>query len=116
MGKIGNKIKEAWYGPHKSFIRYATYATAAFLVFECFISDDSLLRWAKAGIEIRQQKAAPRALTECLYLRHRPLHLAGTACRNPMLVSDLHYLQPPLLPASGLYNCFRGSALSLTSH
>ena len=33
MGKIGNKIKEAWYGPHKSFIRYATYATAAFLVF-----------------------------------------------------------------------------------
>lgn len=44
MGKIGNKIKEAWYGPHKSFIRYATYATAAFLVFECFISDDSLLR------------------------------------------------------------------------
>ena len=57
MGKIGNKIKEEWYGPHKSFIRYATYATAAFLVFECFISDDSLLRWAKAGIEIRQQKA-----------------------------------------------------------
>ena len=57
MGKIGNKIKEAWHGPHKSFIRYSTYATASFLVFECFISDDSLLRWAKAGIEIRQQKA-----------------------------------------------------------
>ena len=53
---IMGKIREMWNGPHRSFIRYATFATGLFLLIVGFFAEDNLVRWAKAGIELRQQQ------------------------------------------------------------
>lgn len=53
---IMGKIREMWNGPHRSFIRYATFATGLFLLIVGFFGEDNLVRWAKAGIELRQQQ------------------------------------------------------------
>lgn len=50
------KIKEIWNGPHRSFVRYATIATGIFIFIVGFAGEDNLVRWAKAGIELKQQE------------------------------------------------------------
>jgi len=50
------KVKDIWNGRHKGFVRYATVITALALIYALFFSDDNLLRWCKAGIELRRQR------------------------------------------------------------
>lgn len=45
-----------WNGPHHGFVRYATYITAGFIIYAGFFSEDSILRWVKAGMELRRQR------------------------------------------------------------
>ena len=49
------KLKELWNGEHKNFVRYATGATAVFLLWILFLGDDNMVRWLKARREIRRQ-------------------------------------------------------------
>jgi len=57
MSKKHLTFKNLWNGPHHSFVRYATVITAVFLVYVLFISDDSVIRWMRAGMELRQQRS-----------------------------------------------------------
>jgi len=50
------KLKDMWNGEHSSFVRYAVFATAAFVILMCFVTQDNVVRWIKAGVEIRQQE------------------------------------------------------------
>ena len=52
--KLG-KLKEIWNGEHRSFIRYAVYATAVFIILIGFLNEDNLVRWVKAGFELKRQ-------------------------------------------------------------
>ena len=49
------KIKDIWNGEHRSFVRYAVYATAVFVVLVGFVNQDNIVRWIKADIELKQQ-------------------------------------------------------------
>lgn len=49
------KLKDLWNGENRGFVRYAVIATGLVLVWVAFFSDDSILRWAKARLELRQQ-------------------------------------------------------------
>lgn len=40
----------------RSFLRYAVLATAVFFVCVGFVSKNNLVRWAKAGLEVRRQE------------------------------------------------------------
>lgn len=51
-----SKLKEIWNGEHKSFVRYASVVTALFLVYVSFLGRDSILRWVRAGFELRAQR------------------------------------------------------------
>jgi cell division protein FtsB len=50
------KVKDIWNGRHKGFVRYAAVITALALIYALFFSDDNLIRWFRAGIELRQQR------------------------------------------------------------
>ncbi len=50
------KLKDIWNGEHRSFVRYAVWSTAVFLVIVTFFGHSSLIRWARAGIELRRQQ------------------------------------------------------------
>jgi hypothetical protein len=50
------KLKEIWNGEHRSFVRYAVYATAVFFIYIGFLGEDNLIRWIRAGIELGSQK------------------------------------------------------------
>ena len=50
-----SKIKDIWNGEHRSFVRYAVYATAVFVVLVGFVNQDNIVRWIKADIELKQQ-------------------------------------------------------------
>lgn len=50
------KFKEIWNGEHRSFVRYASVVTVFFLVYVSFLGRDSLLRWVRAGFELRSQR------------------------------------------------------------
>ena len=50
------KLKELWNGPHHSFVRYAAFATGIFILVVGFFGEDNLVRWAKAGLELRRQR------------------------------------------------------------
>ena len=56
MGKLAQKVRTLWNGPHRSFFRYATCLTAGVIIYAGFFSDDSILRWVKAGVELRRQR------------------------------------------------------------
>ena len=56
MGKWSETVKGFFNGTHGGFMKFAAVVTFGFFVYIAFISDDSLLRWAKAGIEIRRQR------------------------------------------------------------
>lgn len=49
------KIKEIWNGEHRSFVRYAVCTTAFFFIFVGFIHEDNIIRWIRAGFELRRQ-------------------------------------------------------------
>jgi len=50
------KLKELWNGEHKSFYRYAFVVTVAFVIFICFLTQDNVVRYVQARIEIRKQQ------------------------------------------------------------
>ncbi len=52
------KLKDIWNGEHRSFVRYAVCVTAVFLVYVCFLGQDSMIRWAGAGLQLRSQRRA----------------------------------------------------------
>lgn len=56
MGKIRNRVKKEWNGPHGCFYKFAVCATALGLFYAAFISSNNLFRWAGACIELRQQR------------------------------------------------------------
>ena len=45
-----------WSKAHNSFSKYAVIATALFIIFITFISNDNLIRWFKARSEWREQE------------------------------------------------------------
>ncbi|MBR5700726.1 MAG: septum formation initiator family protein [Bacteroidales bacterium] len=45
-----------WKSGRGSFVTFAIVATAVFLVYICFISSGSVLRWIRANMEIRRQE------------------------------------------------------------
>lgn len=49
------KLRDIWNGEHRSFVRYAVYATAVFIILIGFLNDNNLVRWVKAGFELRKQ-------------------------------------------------------------
>lgn len=55
MGKISKSFHKLWIGPHKSFVKYAVCLTAGALIYLCFLGEDNVVRWVRAGIELRQQ-------------------------------------------------------------
>lgn len=59
MGKfrdIWNTEKDGRNAERRSFVRYAIVATAAFLLLVGFLNQNSVVRWVKAGIEVRRQE------------------------------------------------------------
>ena len=50
------KIKDIWNGEHRSFVRYAVWSTVVFLVIVTFFGHASLIRWARAGIQLHRQE------------------------------------------------------------
>lgn len=56
MNRKHHSFRSIWNGPHRSFVRYATVITVIFLIYVLFISDDSVIRWVQAGLELRQQR------------------------------------------------------------
>jgi cell division protein FtsB len=50
------KFRNLWDGPHGGFVKYAAAATAAVLLWIGFFGEDNLVRWARAGIELRRQR------------------------------------------------------------
>lgn len=48
-------MRDIWNGEHRSFVRYAVYATAVFIILIGFLNDNNLVRWVKAGFELRRQ-------------------------------------------------------------
>lgn len=50
------KLKDIWSGPHRSFVRYATVVTVLFMGKVLFFGQNSIWRWAKAGVELRAQR------------------------------------------------------------
>ena len=45
-----------WKTERGSFVTFAIVSTAVFLIFICFISSGSILRWIRAGRELRRQE------------------------------------------------------------
>lgn len=59
MGKfkdIWDTGKDGRNAEKRSFIRYAILATAVFIVLVGFLNQNNIVRWVKAGLEIRQQE------------------------------------------------------------
>ena len=50
------KIKEAYRGPRRKFFWFATLATAFFLFVWIVGPGNTIIHWAKAGMEIRRQE------------------------------------------------------------
>ena len=58
MGKfrdIWDRDKDGRNAEKRSFIRYAIVATAIFLIMVGFINQDNIVRWVRAGAEIKRQ-------------------------------------------------------------
>ena len=59
MGKfkdIWDRDKDGRNAQRRSFIRYAIFATLLFIVLVGFVNHNNIVRWVKAGIEIRAQQ------------------------------------------------------------
>ena len=58
MGKfrdIWDRDKDGRNAEKRSFIRYAIVATAVFIVMVGFVNQNNIVRWVKAGAEIKRQ-------------------------------------------------------------
>jgi len=56
MTKKRNKRHPIWNSDHNSFGKYAVVVTALFAVALCFFTSASVIRWIRAGVEIRRQE------------------------------------------------------------
>ena len=56
LSVILNKIKQAYTGPRRKFLWFATLATAVFLFVWIVGPGNTIIHWVKAGIEIRKQE------------------------------------------------------------
>ena len=61
---IMGKIRDIFKGPHKTFAWFAVIVTGLFLMFWFVGSGNTFINWAKAGIEIRNQKKVIREYEE----------------------------------------------------
>lgn len=52
--KLG-KLRDIWNGEHRSFVRYAVYATAVFIILAGFLNENNIVRWVRAAFELRRQ-------------------------------------------------------------
>ncbi|MGN0202791.1 MAG: septum formation initiator family protein [Candidatus Cryptobacteroides sp.] len=53
---IWNRDRDGKNAQQRSFIRYAVVITAAFILFLGFFNQNNIVRWVKAGFEIRRQE------------------------------------------------------------
>ena len=53
---IFTKVKEAYRGPRRKFFWFVTFATAIFLFVWIVGPGNTVIHWAKAGMEIRRQE------------------------------------------------------------
>ncbi len=53
---IWDRDKDGRNGQRRSFIRYALLATAVFIIMVGFLGHNNIVRWIRAGIEIRSQE------------------------------------------------------------
>ena len=53
---ISSKIKQAYTGPRRKFFWFATVATAVFMFVWIVGPGNTVIHWAKAGLEIRRQE------------------------------------------------------------
>ena len=56
MGNLGETVRGILRGPHGGFVKFAAVVFAGFFIYIAFLGDDCLVRWAKAGLEIRRQR------------------------------------------------------------
>lgn len=49
------KFRDLLDGPYGGFVKYAIFATVATLIWVGFLGEDNLVRWARAGFELRRQ-------------------------------------------------------------
>lgn len=49
------RLRDIWNGEHRSFVRYSVYATVIFVVLVGFLNEDNIVRWIKAGYELKRQ-------------------------------------------------------------
>lgn len=61
---IWNRDKDGKNAQKRSFIRYAIVATAIFIVMVGFVNPNNIVRWVKAGFEIRRQEKQIGAFNE----------------------------------------------------
>ena len=60
--KFFNVLKQWWKGlggdnpEKKSFLRYAIVVTSIFVILVGFVNQDSVVRWVRAGFQIRRQE------------------------------------------------------------
>ena len=72
---ITQKIKSAYTGPRRSFFWFATLATVVFLFVWIVGPGNTVIHWAKAGIEIRRQDKLMEYYNEQNAQMEKRLHL-----------------------------------------
>lgn len=50
------KLKDLWNGDNGGFFKFATVITVVFLAKVLFFGQNSLVRWTKAGLELKGQR------------------------------------------------------------
>lgn len=56
FSEISSKIKQAYTGPRRKFFWFATVATIVFMFVWIVGPGNTVIHWAKAGLEIRRQE------------------------------------------------------------
>lgn len=58
MKKGGSKKRKnlLWNSDYNGFIKYAVLITAVFVVYQCFLARDNVVRWIRSEFEIRRQE------------------------------------------------------------
>lgn len=56
-------FKDLWDGEHRSFYRWAAFATAVFLLVE-LLGSNNVFRWIKSGIQLHNQETQIRKYQE----------------------------------------------------
>ena len=82
MGKfkdIWDSTKDGNNAVRRSFLRYAIIITAIFLIFVGFVTNNNLVRWFKAGVEIRKQEKQMRILQSEIEEMDRQIHTLSSS-------------------------------------